>query len=157
MFSDGCSDSDCWGCSSQSAWETFHINMFRLLMRVSPEFDVLAAVAHAFEWSFEGGYHNCTRLPEGGWRRRKIRWRSFVMPRSILTSGSAFLLLILSSASIPTLSLCLSERRPPSLLHPLLLSSFFNDILFQFSCFLISRTIIKLCPLTFFSLISVRC
>lgn len=90
-------------------------------MRVSPEFDVLAAVAHAFEWSFEGGYHNCTRLPEGGWRRRKIRWRSFVMPRSILTS--AFLLLILSSASIPTLSLCLSERRPPSLLHPLLLSS----------------------------------
>ena len=123
MFSDGCSDSDCWGCSSQSAWETFHINMFRLLMRVSPGFDVLAAVANAFEWSFEGGYYNCTCLQEGGGRRRKIGWRSFVMPRSILTSGSTFLLLILSSASIPTLSLCLSERRPPSLLHPLLLSS----------------------------------
>lgn len=52
---------------------------------------------------------------------------------------------------------CVFALPPPLPLHLFSPSSFFNDILFQFSCFLISRTIIKLCPLTFFSLISVRC
>lgn len=122
---------DMWILTAEAAVCVRNFSSFQPIYavnEVSHKLDMLAAIANVFEWSFEGGYHNCTLLP-GGWRRRKIRRRSFVMSRSILTSGSVFLLLIFFSASIPFLSLCLSECSPPSLLHPFLLSS--NSLLWS--------------------------
>lgn len=70
-----------------SRWTFLHVSLPPLPSRVGHQ-DTLSAAGRVFESEFEGGHRRRSSFAWRGGRHRKIRRRSFVMSRTILTSGA---------------------------------------------------------------------
>lgn len=83
--------------------------------------DTLSAAGRVFESEFEGGYRRLNSFAWRGGRHRKIRRRSFVMSRTILTSGAR------APPSRPFLGAGVNTRSPflPSILFTSPLQSYY--------------------------------
>lgn len=111
---------DCWVCFPCNK---FHLNLFMMFV----SWIWVACCCSLSLWAEFWRWPPRLYAFAGGWRCCKIRRRSFVMSRSILPSGSAFLLLVFFSASIPS-PFSMSEWVLPPLPPP---CSFYNGLLFH--------------------------